>query len=186
MIRRSLAALAVVGLLGVLVLAFFDDATHKPVPPQGDMLGTESGESFHAYSERASRSLLEAPADQPAYALVTFTHGLTPEEAGEALANVERVNAMVIEMAAPFPLPEPIVGADRADVFQRELDRIGSSLAGIGNVPVPERIDAAVIRDNGEVLRTLSEKPDIATIEVLPADAAWGRFGVRPVEVPAT
>lgn len=182
--RRSLAALAVVGLLGLLVLAFFDDATHRPVPPQGDMLGTESGESFQAYSERAEKTLLDAPDDQPVYALVTFSEGLTPEEAGEVLASIERVNAMIVQMAAPFPLPEPIAGEDRADVFQRELDRIGESLAGIGNVPTPELIDAAVIRDNGEVLRTLSERERIATVETLPADAAWGRFGVRPVEIP--
>jgi len=84
----------------------------------------------------------------------------------------------------PADRPEPIAGEDRADVFQRELDRIGASLAGIGNVPTPELIDAAVVRDNGEVLRTLSERERIATVETLPADAAWGRFGVRPVEIP--
>ncbi|MDO5668844.1 MAG: hypothetical protein Q4G50_02450 [Corynebacterium sp.] len=182
--RRSLGALAVVGLLGVLILGFLDDATHKPVPPQGDMLGTESGESFLDYSDRAEKTLLDAPDDQPVYALATFAESLTPEEAGEVLAGTERVNAMVVALAAPFPLPEPVTGEDRADVFQRELDRIGASLQGVGNVPTPELIDAAVIRDNGEVLRTLSEREEIATIEALPEDAAWGRFGVRPVEVP--
>lgn len=184
MIRRIVAALAVVALLGTLTLAFFDDATHRPVPPQGDMLGTETGEPFTAYAERAEQSLLDAPADQPVYALVTFTDPLTPEEAGAVLDNVERVNAMLVELAAPFPLPEPIEGEDRADVFQRELDRIGASLQGVTTVPVPERLDAVVIRDNGNVLRLLSEAPQVATIEALPADAAWGRFAVRPVEVP--
>lgn len=184
MIRRSLATLAVVGLLGALTIAFFDDATHKPVPPQGDMLGTESGESFVSYSERARTSLLDAPIDQHAYALVTFTGPLTPAEAGAVLDNVERVNAMIVQLAAPFPLPEPIAGEERADVFQRELDRISASLQGVGNVPSPGHLDAVVVRDNGNVLRLLSEAPQIAAIEVLPADAAWGRFGVRPVEVP--
>lgn len=184
MIRRIVAALAVVALLGALTLAFLDDATHRPVPPQGDMLGTETGEPFTAYAERAEQSLLAAPADQPVYALVTFTDPLTPEEAGAVLDNVERVNAMLVELAAPFPLPEPIEGEDRADVFQRELDRIGASLQGVTTVPVPERLDAVVIRDNGNVLLLLSEAPQVATIEALPADAAWGRFAVRPVEVP--
>ena len=184
MIRRIVAALAVVALLGALTLAFLDDATHRPVPPQGDMLCTETGEPFTAYAERAEQSLLDAPADQPVYALVTFTDPLTPEEAGAVLDNVERVNAMLVELAAPFPLPEPIEGEDRADVFQRELDRIGASLQGVTTVPVPERLDAVVIRDNGNVLLLLSEVPQVATIEALPADAAWGRFAVRPVEVP--
>lgn len=184
MIRRSLATLAVVGLLGALTIAYFDDATHKPVAPQGDMLGTESGESFAAYSERADLSLLDAPADQPSYALVTFAEPLTPEEAATALRGVRRVNAMIVQFAAPFSLPEPVAGEDRADVFGRELDRIGASLQGVSSVPVPERLDAVVVRDTGEGLRMLSEVADIATIEVLPPDAAWGRFGVRPVEVP--
>ncbi|HKM24609.1 MAG TPA: hypothetical protein VJY40_03085 [Corynebacterium sp.] len=184
MIRRIIAALAAVALLGARTLAFLDDATHKPVPPQGDMLGTETGESFAAYAERARTSLLDAPADQHVYALVTFAEPLTPEEAGAVLDNVGRVNAMIVELAAPFSLPEPIAGEDRADVFQRELDRIAVSLQGVGTVPVPEHLDAVLVRDNGNVLRLLSEAPQIAAIEVLPADAAWGRFAVRPVEVP--
>jgi len=184
MIRRSLAILAVVALLGALVLAFLDDATHKPVPPQGDMLGTDSGESFAAYSERARTSLLDAPADQPVYALVTFTAPLTPAEAGDLLDDVARVNAMIVQLAAPFSLPEPVSGEGREDVFQRELDRIAASLQGVGTVPVPEHLDAVVVRDNGDTLRQLAEAPQVAALEPLPADAAWGRFGVRPVEVP--
>ncbi len=184
MIRRIIAVLAVVALLGALLLAFLDDATHKPLPPQGDMVGTETGESFAAYTERARTSLLDAPIDEHVYALVTFAEPLTPEEAGVVLTTVERVNAMIVQLAAPFPLPEPVAGEDRADVFQRELDRIAASLEGVGTVPVPERLDAVVVRDNGNVLRLLSEAPQIAAIEVLPADAAWGRFAVRPVEVP--
>lgn len=183
MIRRIVAILAVVALGGALVLAFLDDATHKPVAPQGDMLGTESGESFSAYVARADASL--AAADGPAYALVTFAQPVEPARAAEVLEQVGRVNAMIVASASPFPLPEPIAGETREDVFQRELDRIAYSLAGIGDVPVPERIDAVVVRDGGDVLRAVAARPEVVTVEVLPPDAAWGRFGVRPVDVPA-
>ncbi|WIM72229.1 hypothetical protein QP028_13390 [Corynebacterium suedekumii] len=75
-------------------------------------------------------------------------------------------------------------GETRADVFDRELSRIGDSLAGIGDVPVPERIDAVVAHDAGDPLRAIATDDAVATVEVLPSDAAWGRFGVRPVQVP--
>ncbi|QGU04985.1 hypothetical protein [Corynebacterium comes] len=181
MIRRIVAILAIVALAGALVLAFLDDATHKPVAPQGDMLGTESGEPFSSYVGRADRSL--ADADQSAYALITFAQPLTPAEAESVLTGIGRVNAMIVALASPFALPEPIAGETRADVFQRELDRIADSLAGVGDVPVPERIDAVVVRDTGDVLRAVAGAPEIAAVEVLPPDAAWGRFGVRPVDV---
>ena len=61
-VQRVLAIVALVVLAGVLVFAFFDDATHRPVPPQGDMLGADSGESFTAYAARAEASLIDAPA----------------------------------------------------------------------------------------------------------------------------
>lgn len=183
-VQRVLAIVALVVLAGVLVFAFFDDATHRPVPPQGDMLGADSGESFTAYAARAEASLIDAPADQRAFSLLTFTQALTPAEAAEVLEPVGRVNAMVIALAAPFDLPEPIAGETREDVFQRQLDRIADSLAGVGNVPVPELIDAVVVYDTGEVLRQVAADPAILTAEVLPPDAAWGRFGLRPVSVP--
>lgn len=182
--RRLLAILAVVALAGVLVFAFFDDATHKPVAPQGDMLGTESGESFSAYAARAEASLADAPADQPAFALLTFAEPLAPADAESVLVPLGRVNAMIISRAAPFALPEPIAGETRADVFQRELERIAYSLSGVGDVPVPERLDAVVAYDTGDALREVARAPEIITVEVLPPDAAWGRFGVRPVSPP--
>ena len=184
MIRRLLAAFAVVALAGVLVFAFLDDATRRPVAPQGDMLGMDSGEGFGDYAARAGTTLLDAPADEPAFALLTFAQPLAPAEAAPVLEPLDRVNAMIIALASPFALPEPIAGETREDVFGRELDRIAASLAGVGDVPVPERIDAVVVHDTGDVLREVAEAPEIITAEVLPPDAAWGRFGVRPVSPP--
>lgn len=182
LIRRIVAVLAAVAFAGFLVLAFLDDATSRPVAPNGDMLGTEAGESFEDYSARAAESL--AAATDPAYALITFAEPLTPAEAAEVLEPLDRVNALVVALAPPFALPEPVDGETRADVFDRELGRIGDSLTGIGNVPVPERVDAVVAHDTGDTLRVVATDDAVDTIEVLPPDAAWGRFGVRPVQVP--
>ncbi|RSZ62763.1 hypothetical protein EAH68_09235 [Corynebacterium hylobatis] len=184
MVQRILAIFAVVALAGVLIFAFFDDATHKPVAPQGDMLGMDSGESFGDYAARAEASLIDAPADQHAFVLLTFAQPLAPAEAADVLEPLGRVNAMIIALAAPFDLPEPIAGETREDVLQRQLDRIAHSLSGVGNVPVPEGIDAVVAYDTGDALREVAADPAIITAEVLPPDAAWGRFGVRPVSVP--
>ncbi|AGF72873.1 hypothetical protein [Corynebacterium halotolerans] len=182
-IRKIVAVVAVVALAALLIVGIFDDRTAKPMPPNGDTLGMDAGESFDDYRRRAADSLAAAPADEEAFALVTFTDPLSPAEAEEVLEPVGRVNAMIIELASPFPLPEPVEGETRADVFHRELDRIAHSLSGVGNVPVPEHLDAVIIWDTGEVLRGVAEDEDVAAVEALPPDAAWGRFGVRPVEV---
>ena len=106
MIGRVLAVLAAVALAGALVFAYFDDATHRPVAPQGDMLGTESGESFSSYAQRAGASLAEA--DETAYALVTFAGPLDPAEAAAVLEPVDRVNAMIVALAASAAFMTPI------------------------------------------------------------------------------
>ncbi|AKK09197.1 hypothetical protein [Corynebacterium testudinoris] len=182
LITRVVGGLAMLALVAALIFAFFDDATSRPLAPNGDTVGKESAEPYSVYAARAADTL--AAADDPAYALVTFTHPLTPEETQAALGSVGRVNAMVIDSAPPFPLPEPVDGASRSSVFHTQLDRIALMLSGVGEVPVPERIDAVVVYDAGDSLREVASHTDIATVEVLPADASWGRFGVRPVEVP--
>ncbi len=182
-IRKVLAVLAVIALLVLLVVASFDDRTAKPMPPNGDMLGMDAGETLAEYRERAAGTLAAAPADEEAFALVTFTGPLAPVEAARVLAPVGRVNALIVDLASPFDLPEPVAGETRVDVFERQLGRIGDSLAGIGNVPTPEEFDAVVVWETGDVLREVAAAEPVAAVEVLPPDAAWGRFGVRPVQV---
>lgn len=183
LLGRIVGGIVIFALISLLVFAYFDDATAKPVRPNGDMLGSESAESFTDYQARAEASL--AAADEPAYSLVTFEQPLSPTDAASVLEPVDRVNAMIVAFAAPFSLPEPIDGETRKDVFTRELDRIADSLSGIGDVPTPSRFDAAVIHDDGDTLREVASTPGVATVEVLPFDSAWGSFGVRPVEVPS-
>ncbi len=183
--RLVLVSLAVVAALGVLVYALVEALAWSPAPGRnGDMLGQDSGESYAQYEQRAAASLAEAPADEDVYALITFARPLEAAEAGVETGHLDRVNAMIVGLAAPYPLPEPVDGASRADVYAAQFEMIGRELSGIGDVPVPYQLNAVIAHDDGDTLRALSHAERVATIEVLPPDAAWGWFGVSPVEVP--
>lgn len=185
--RRRLVtvSLAVVIVIGLLVYALADALHWQPTTGRnGDMLGQDGEETFAEYEQRAEASLQAAPAEEESYALLTFARPLTAAEAGVETAELQRVNAMIVGMAAPYALPEPVEGATRADVYAHQFAMIGRGLSGIGNVPVPYQLTAVVALDDGEALRQAASQPRVATVEVLPPDAAWGSFGVRPVEVP--
>ncbi|AGS35212.1 hypothetical protein B841_08695 [Corynebacterium maris DSM 45190] len=185
--KGTLAAVivAVLVALGVVVFAYNDDATGRPVAEiNGDMLGMDPEESFGEYQRRAAESLAAAPAGEEVFGLITFTEPLASPEADRVTDGLRRVNAMIIGMSAPYGLPEPTAGETRTDVFDRQFSRIADSLEGVGDVPVPERMTAVIAYDDGEALRSVAEDADVAAVETLPPDAAWGRFGVRPVQVP--
>lgn len=185
--KGTLAAVivAVLVALGVVVFAYNDDATGRPVAEiNGDMLGMDPEESFGKYQRRAAESLAAAPAGEEVFGLITFTEPLASPEADRVTDGLRRVNAMIIGMSAPYGSPEPTAGETRTDVFDRQFSRIADSLEGVGDVPVPERMTAVIAYDDGEALRSVAEDADVAAVETLPPDAAWGRFGVRPVQVP--
>lgn len=157
--REKIAVAAVVALIGLIVaLSFVDNRTNLP---NADFLGADNGETSSQYAERAAASL--AQADAPAFALVQFSRQLAPSEAASVLANIRRVNAIIVPEKAPVEIPEPVTGFSRADVFSK----YATSLNGV------------VVYDSGEKLRQLAENPLVATVEAAPADAAWGRLGVR-------
>ncbi|WP_257158521.1 hypothetical protein [Corynebacterium cystitidis] len=167
---------AIVSLIVIVALIVVLGMRSDPPPPiNGDQLGMEMGESFQDYEARASASMSALDDDTSHhFALVTFTEPLPPQQAGEVTETVERVNAMIVANAQPWPLPGPIRGEVRADVYTRELGRIAA----------PETLTGVVVWDVPPTLRTLNEYSRVATVEVLPADAQWGRFGVSPVATP--
>ncbi|MGP6172828.1 hypothetical protein [Corynebacterium sp. A21] len=179
--RKVIAAVSLIGLVAVVLALSQSDRTSKPMNINGDMLGQDVSETLGDYRDRAAESLAEAPSDQAAFGLITFTEPSTPAEAAVMLTELRRVNAMVMLSAAPMEIPEPVVGETREDVFNREIDRVDHSLAGIGEITAPREIDAVVAWDNGDAFRSISGEDSVLAVEVLPADASWGRFGVRPV-----
>ncbi|AWB81590.1 hypothetical protein C3B44_03785 [Corynebacterium yudongzhengii] len=186
--RRVGAVLVLVLLIfaGLFVYAMFDDATNKPQAIAGDQLGPDTDESFTAYQERAGAGLQQAAEehDEPVFALVTFAEPLTAGKAGELLEGIDRVNTMLVGISTPRPLPEPISGKTRADVFAHQFSLIDSSLEGVGDVPRPYRLTAVTAYDTPQAFAELAGADSVAAVEVLPPDAAWGNFGIRPAVPP--
>lgn len=176
--RRRAAALVLVGVLAlVVVLAFGLFGTQPRTTLQGDQLGPDGAETAAEYRERAEVSL--AQADQPAYALVGFREPLGPQEVSDALIPIQRMDAIVIGLAAPIAVPEPVAGAERADVINTVLARVADQARDMGE-EAPAKVDAVVVYSGGNQLRALASDPRVDTVEVAPEDAAWGSFGVRP------
>lgn len=179
--RKILAVVCAVALIAVVLVLSQSDRTSRPMAVNGDALGQDSGESLSDYLARAKESLAAAPADEAAFGMITFEEAMDPAAAAEVLSELARVNAMVMLSASAISIPEPVEGETREDVFNRQLDRIDDSLAGIGNITAPREINGVVAWDDGDVFRVVSADPAVLAVEVLPPDAAWGRFGVRPV-----
>ena len=170
--RREFTAglVLVVGALLIGAVALLGSRTGVDPVPHGDQLGQEAGESFDDYAARAASTLDSAPADEPAFALVTFSRELTPEQASAVLEPVARVSAVAAAGASPEPVGEPAAGRDRTEIFR---------------IAVGEKIVGAVVRDTGRALRFAAADERIAAVEVLPPDAVWGAFGMRPVDIQA-
>ncbi|OFT66131.1 hypothetical protein [Corynebacterium sp. HMSC05D03] len=176
--RRRAAALVLLAVLAlVVVLAFGLLGTQPRAALQGDQLGPDGTETAAEYRERAEASL--AQADEPAYALVGFNEALSAQEVSDALRPIQRMDAIVIGLAAPIAVPEPVTGATRVDVLDTVLSRVSDHARDMGE-EAPSEVDAVVVYSDGSQLRALASDPRVDTVEVAPEDAAWGSFGVRP------
>ncbi|MFH6889763.1 hypothetical protein [Corynebacterium aurimucosum] len=176
--RRRAAALVLLAVLAlVVVLAFGLLGTQPRAALQGDQLGPDGTETAAEYRERAEASL--AQADEPAYALVGFSEALSAKEVSDALRPIQRMDAIVIGLAAPIAVPEPVTGATRVDVLDTVLSRVSDHARDMGE-EAPSEVDAVVVYSDGSQLRALASDPRVDTVEVAPEDAAWGSFGVRP------
>lgn len=176
--RRRAAALVLLAVVAFLVILAFGLLGTQPRPAlQGDQLGPDGAETAAEYRERAEASL--AQADKPAYALVGFNKPLSPHDVSEALQPIQRMDAIVIGLAAPIAVPEPVAGAERADVIDSVFARVAEQANGLGE-EAPTKVDAVVVYSGGSQLRALASDPRVDTVEAAPEDAAWGSFGVRP------
>lgn len=171
-VRNAVAGASCALIAIALVAASFDDNTSKPMLINGDAAGMERGEAFSSYRARAEQSLNR---EGQAFALVTFEHPLTAQEAGEAMESwdIPRVSALTLPLSKPVELPEPVAPETRIDVArraQRTVPEAGDQIAG------------AVVYGNMAEVRTIAAQPQVAAVEALPEGAAWGRFGLRPVD----
>ena len=177
--RRVTFSLLVAGFvaLGGIWVAGQSDLTAKPMALNGDQLGQNYGESAAEYQLRAMNSLSRLDESAPTWALVTFRSPQTAVAAADIapVDKVLRVSAMIEEGLPPIELPEPVAGATRAGVFTHAnaLIRISGK--------TPGKLTGLVVYAPKQQLMALASNPDVFSVEALPADAVWGRFGITPV-----
>lgn len=167
---KGLRAAITVLLVGAVLYGgcYLVGVNNPPAQPvlQGDALGAEQGETAPEYAARARQSLEEAAqeGEQAHFALVVFRHPLSPNQADAVLRPLGRVNALLTAEGVT-PVGEPAPGASRVAIFRG----------------VSGHIHDAVVYDTVAQLADVSDVKDVATVEVLPADAVWGAFAIRPV-----
>ena len=166
-----LAGAGLLGLVGIMAWQSGDPTSSTPTHFNGDSVGRNNGESIEAYIARCRNTCIDA-ADS--FALVTFTQPLGAREvaeivgsAGSGGAEVGRVSAVVPYENAPVALPEPVAGATREDVFRR----------WVGDAPIA----GLIVYTNGSAKEKIRSDQRVMCVESLSADAAWGKFGIKPV-----
>ncbi|AFM07709.1 hypothetical protein [Corynebacterium pseudotuberculosis] len=172
---RMVIALASIALLmAAIAILSQSDKTSKPMNINGDQLGRENSETLDHYVSRARGSLSDF--EGQVFALATFNGRFSAEEIGAVLekAGVSRVNAVVPGGTTVIELPEPARGASRASVLTQQIRIRGKDEGDIRSV---------VVYDDVEALRNLQKDSKILAVEALPPDAAWGRIGIRPVDL---
>ncbi|MFC5939214.1 hypothetical protein ACFPVT_07395 [Corynebacterium choanae] len=182
-IRLLVAGISTLILVGLIYLASFDDTTAKPMALNGDVVGRDSGETMTAYLARTASQRAEHPCASICFAYVTFRDPVPTALASMVVSTtaVPRVNALVLDGAAPIPLPEPVAPENRAVVFDRAISTYARSRA----LPISDpalQIRALVVQaDATQIQQLATQFPDVLAVEALPDDAVWGRFGVMPV-----
>lgn len=169
-VRKGLAIVALAAIVVALAWASLVDSSAPRVGRNGDSLGMEGRETFVEYRGRAEASLSQAQGES--WALLTLTTPMDPVPAGELsdALGLRRASTLIYRTHKPVPIPEPVSPETRAEVYSRW------SAPG-------EKIVAVVVFDSADALRTVATNPEVAAIEVLPTDAVYGRFGMKPVDV---
>ncbi|AKK11440.1 hypothetical protein [Corynebacterium uterequi] len=183
MTRARWAAITGATLFFVVGLAL--GGSHPAPPaPNGDTLGPDAGETPAAYAQRAQRSVdAVATVSEPVFGLIVFDAPLDAGSAASITEDVARVNAMLTVGARAEQLPEPLANEDRAAAYERGFDQLNRHLAGSDFPPI-EAMVGVVAYDTPQTFERIAEEEDVASVELLPPDAAWGRFGIKAVPAP--
>lgn len=181
--RIAIAVASVITLVALLYLFSLDDEPTFSI--NGDSLGQmATEESFGQYSHRAEQSVQVAQEEWPeekSFGLISFSQGMDAESAAEITQDLGRVNAMLVGVTVPFALPEPVENNTRQDVYEHQLSLLAPRLEAMA---MPEEITAVIAWETPATFAQVAQIEEVATVEVLPPDAAWGNFGVSPVHVP--
>ncbi|WKD60803.1 hypothetical protein CCICO_03830 [Corynebacterium ciconiae DSM 44920] len=183
MLRHVLIAVGVAIMTVAVVFAAGRVYTgERPPSTNGDMLGRETGESVDHYAQRAAATVSGLDSKEPAFALVTFHKPMSITQAARIAdeLDVPRISAVVLNMSSPVVVPEPSAAADRREVFATALRNDLAAQFLLDDAEAAP-IEGVVIWAPTRTIKTLGLNDDVAYVEALPNDAAWGHFGIMPV-----
>lgn len=176
-----LSVACLVGLAATVIALAGSDRMSTPQAINGDVLGPDNDEPLEDYVRRAGESLDGMTGEDERWALVTPQVPAGPE----MLADIFRGQAelrvsTLLAGGLQWPVPEPADGFRRADVFDTARGQMAQN-AGTGTDDDSLNVLGVLVHGAPEHLRTVDDSPDVLAVEVLPPDAAHGRFGLRPV-----
>lgn len=185
-----LSVVCLVGLVVTVVALAGSDRMSRPQAVNGDMLGPDNSETVDEYLVRAAASVQEAQetqdaqdADAPRWALVTPVTPAGPGELAEIFSGMPDLRVSTLMAGeSRWQVPEPADGHRREDVFEASREQVASS-AGVGLDDPSLDVLGVLVHATPADLRTLADRPGVLAVEALPPDAAYGRFGLRPVTV---
>lgn len=177
-----LSVACLIALLVTVIALSNSDRMSQATAINGDVLGPETGESTGDYLARAGEALAATTGDAPRWALVSpdgpaDVAALTAVFTDQPGLRVSTLLAGGVQWA----LPEPSVGHRREDVFAQARHRVAAS-AGIPDTDEALGITGVIVHGTPAELHSLASTPGVRAVEPLPADAVYGRFGMRPLE----
>jgi hypothetical protein len=184
-----LSVACVVGLVVTVVALAGSERMSRPQAINGDMLGPDNSETVDDYLVRAGASVQEAEtqaaqgSDEPRWALVTPLTPAGPEELAEIFSGMSALRVSTLMAGeSRWQVPEPADGHRREDVFTASREQVAAS-AGVGLDDPSLDVLGVLVHATPADLRELDDRPGVLAVEALPPDAAYGRFGLRPVTV---
>lgn len=174
--------------LAVTVIALASsERMSRPQAINGDVLGPDNSETVDEYLTRAAESVQDAeptePADAARWALMSPAEPADPDELAEIFSGMSALRVSTLLSAeSRWEIPEPADGHRRADVFAATREQVAAS-AGVGLDDPSLDVLGVLVHGTPAELRELSGRPGVLAVEALPPDAAYGRFGLRPVTV---
>lgn len=185
-----LSVVCLVCLVVTVVALAGSERMSRPQAVNGDVLGPDNSETVDDYLARAAESVQGgqdgqegADSGEPRWALVTPLTPAGPDELAEIFSGMSGLRvSTLLAGESRWQIPEPADGHRRADVFTASREQVAAN-AGVGPGDPSLDVLGVLVHGTPEELRELDGRPGVLAVEALPPDAAYGRFGSRPVTV---
>lgn len=176
-----LSVVCVVGLAVTVIALAGSERMSRPQAINGDTLGPDNSESVEQYVERAEGTVDGMSGDEARWALVTPVEPAGTEALAEAFSGLSELRvSTLLAGEIQWTVPEPADGYRRADVFDTAREQIAGN-AGTAQDDDALDVLGVLVHGTPTQLRDVDGRAGVLAVEALPPDAAYGRFGLRPV-----